>query len=558
MIQSKALSILKTGGSVFLTGEPGSGKTYILNRYIEYLRTKGIEPAITASTGIAATHIGGMTIHSWCGIGIKTKLDKNDLNKITSSQYIVRRILKTKILIIEEISMLTDETLSMVDMVYRAIKQNQRPFGGMQVILSGDFFQLPPVVKKEIENSQTTIIQKPLDHFAYNSLVWKLLNPTICYITEQFRQEDKNFLDLLSAIRKNNINEEHLSHIKTRKVISKTIPNNIPKLYSHNADVDRINNEILSKLSGEEHVYELFSQGPDALVSALKKGCLSPETLCLKVGAAVMFTKNNQKEKFVNGTLGVVEKFDKLSGNPIVKLRSGRRIEVEPMDWTIDENGKIKAKISQLPLRLAWAITIHKSQGMSLEEVVMDLSDVFEFGQGYVALSRIRKLTGLYILGWNDQTFQVNPKILAKDTEFRSASSDTEIKFSKIPIFELQKKQDDFIKACGGKQKSIKSNNTLEETLILWNQGKNIHEIAKIRKFKQGTILDHIERLVSKDKINRTDLSRILTKSLTGSLLNIHETFRRLATDKLSPVYEEYKGIFSYEELRIARLLLKK
>lgn len=558
MIQSQAISILKTGRSVFLTGEPGSGKTYILNRFIEYLLANGIEPAITASTGIAATHIGGMTIHSWSGIGIKAKLDRNDLNKIIKNQRIARRIIRTKILIIEEISMLTSDTLSMVDVVCRSVKQNQKPFGGMQVVLSGDFFQLPPIVKKEINNSQTTIIQNSLNHFAYNSHAWKLLNPTVCYITEQYRQEDKNFLDLLSAIRQNTINKKHLFHIKTRKIINNAIPNDIPKLYSHNADVDRINNEILSKLSGEKHVYRLFSQGPEALIFALKKGCLSPESLCLKVGAAVMFTKNNQKEKFVNGTLGVVEKFDKLSGNPIIKLKNGRHIEVEPMDWTIEENGKIRAMISQLPLRLAWAITVHKSQGMSLEEAVMDLSDVFEFGQGYVALSRVRRLTGLYILGWNDQAFKVNPEVLVKDTEFKNASIDTETKFSKIPISEIQKMQDDFIKSCDGKQKFIKSNNTLEETLLSWNQGKNISEIAKIRGLKEGTILDHTEKLVLKGKINRSDLSRILTKPLSESLPKIHEAFRKLDTDKLSPIFEKFKGSYSYEELRIARLLLKK
>ena len=558
MIQSQAISILKTGRSVFLTGEPGSGKTYILNRFIEYLLANGIEPAITASTGIAATHIGGMTIHSWSGIGIKAKLDRNDLNKIIKNQRIARRIIRTKILIIEEISMLTSDTLSMVDVVCRSVKQNQKPFGGMQVVLSGDFFQLPPIVKKEINNSQTTIIQNSLNHFAYNSHAWKLLNPTVCYITEQYRQEDKNFLDLLSAIRQNTINKKHLFHIKTRKIINNAIPNDIPKLYSHNADVDRINNEILSKLSGEKHVYRLFSQGPEALIFALKKGCLSPESLCLKVGAAVMFTKNNQKEKFVNGTLGVVEKFDKLSGNPIIKLKNGRHIEVEPMDWTIEENGKIRAMISQLPLRLAWAITVHKSQGMSLEEAVMDLSDVFEFGQGYVALSSVRRLTGLYILGWNDQAFKVNPEVLVKDTEFKNASIDTETKFSKIPISEIQKMQDDFIKSCDGKQKFIKSNNTLEETLLSWNQGKNISEIAKIRGLKEGTILDHTEKLVLKGKINRSDLSRILTKPLSESLPKIHEAFRKLDTDKLSPIFEKFKGSYSYEELRIARLLLKK
>ena len=564
MTQSQALSILKTGANVFLTGEPGSGKTHLLNEYIKYLRGHGIEPAITASTGIAATHIGGMTVHSWSGIGIKTKLDKSVLNKIKTSQYLVRRITKAKVLIIEEISMLTGDTLSMIDTVCREIKQNSKPFGGIQIIFAGDFFQLPPVVRREVNtNTQTTILAKSSTLFAFDSVAWKELNPIVCYLTEQHRQEDSDFLNLLSAIRKNVFNNNHLSHIKTRKIDpfdyaqDKSLTN-IPKLFSHNADVDRINNEVLASIPGKQNTFIISVQGPDPLIAALKKGCLSPEILYLKVGASVMFTKNNSKEGFVNGTLGVVDGFDKITGNPIVRIRSGRRIEVEPMDWTIEENGKVRASISQLPLRLAWAITVHKSQGMSLDEAVMDLSQVFEFGQGYVALSRVRRLSGLYILGWNKQTFQVHPEILLKDKEFRLDSNIVEDLYSKISFSELKKRQDDFIRTCDGKQRSTFSEklDTYTETLLLWNEGKTVSQIAKMRKFTEGTILSHIEKLVLKGKINRVDLSHILTPVLKNSLSKIHAMFRELDTDRLSPVFEKFNGVYSYEELRLARLLI--
>ena len=566
MIQSQALSILKTGANVFLTGEPGSGKTHLLNEYIKYLRDHSIEPAITASTGIAATHIGGMTVHSWSGIGIKTRLEKSDLNKIKTSQYIVRRITKAKVLIIEEISMLTDDTLSMVDTVCREIKQNSKPFGGIQVILAGDFFQLPPVIRREVvENTQTTILDKLSSIFAFDSPSWKELNPIVCYLTEQHRQEDGDFLELLSAIRRNVFNNNHLFHIEKRKINpfdlaqNKSLTN-IPKLFSHNADVDRINDEVLSSIPGKQNTFIISVQGPDPLIAVLKKGCLSPEILYLKVGASVMFTKNNPKEGFVNGTLGVVDGFDKITGNPIVKTRNGRKIEVEPMNWSIKENGKIKASISQLPLRLAWAITVHKSQGMSLDEAVMDLSQVFEFGQGYVALSRVRRLTGLFILGWNEQTFQVHPEILAKDKEFRQDSNIIQDLFSKITFSELKKRQDNFIKACEGKPKSSFSEklDTYTETLLLWNEGKNISQIAEMRKFTEGTILSHIEKLILKGKIKQADLSRILTPSLKNSLPKIHAVFNELNTDKLSPVFEKFNGRYSYEELRIARMLMDK
>ncbi|MEK7578701.1 MAG: AAA family ATPase, partial [Patescibacteria group bacterium] len=173
MTQSQALSILKSGANVFLTGEPGSGKTHTVNEYAAYLRARGAEPAITASTGIAATHIGGITIHSWSGIGIKTRLDKYGLNKIASNKRIAKRVQRSKVLIIDEVSMLPPETLSMVDAVCREINHNSEPFGGIQIVLVGDFFQLPPIIKTEAgDNAQTALIEESPARFAYDSPAW--------------------------------------------------------------------------------------------------------------------------------------------------------------------------------------------------------------------------------------------------------------------------------------------------------------------------------------------------------------------------------------------------
>lgn len=188
MTQKETLRIIKTGANVFLTGEPGAGKTYTINKYVSYLREHEINHAITASTGIAATHIGGMTIHSWSGIGIKETLNKYDLDRIASSEYVCRRVRKTKVLIIDEISMLRAETLSMVDAICREIKQNNEPFGGMQVILVGDFFQLPPIEKRNIEQKRAGFIEEKQARFRYESNAWTRLRPVVCYISEQYRQ----------------------------------------------------------------------------------------------------------------------------------------------------------------------------------------------------------------------------------------------------------------------------------------------------------------------------------------------------------------------------------
>lgn len=569
MTQSQALAILKTGKNVFLTGEPGSGKTYAINEYVAYLRSRGIEPAITASTGIAATHIGGMTIHSWSGIGIKTELSKHDLHKIASSQYIARRVRRAKVLIIEEVSMLTPETLSMVDAVYRKIKEIQEPFGGVQVVFVGDFFQLPPVVKRETkDNAQTVLLEKQSARFAYDSSAWIQANPFVCYLTEQYRQDDRDFLALLSAIRRNAFGADHLHHVAMRKTEAQAVPINAPKLFSHNVDVDRINDEVLAKLSAEPRIFPMSWLGPDALVAAMKKGCLSPETLTLKVGAAVMFTKNNPKEGFVNGTLGVIEGFNKTSGYPIVKVGSERQITVEPMDWTVEENGKIRAQITQLPLRLAWAITVHKSQGMTLERAVMDLGRVFEFGQGYVALSRVRRLSDLYILGWNERAFQVHPDVVAKDTTFRAQSTATVDTFTKMGRDKIAALHKQFIVLCGGnivfgdrvglfKKPVATRQQRWEQTLALIRAGKTIAAVAKIRGRTEGTILEHLESLRALGKLPIEDVMH-LARGSEQAIIRIHDAFVQHKTDNLSPIFEKFGGKYSYNELRIARLLRNK
>ncbi|MEK7065079.1 MAG: PIF1 family DEAD/DEAH box helicase [Patescibacteria group bacterium] len=457
MTQAQALAILKTGMNVFLTGEPGAGKTHTINEYAAYLRSREIEPAVTASTGIAATHIGGMTIHSWSGIGIKNKLDKRDIHNINVNKYVTKRVQPAKVLIIDEVSMLSPNTLVMVDTVCRAIKQNPKPFGGLQVIFVGDFFQLPPIVKKDYnESEQTEFLEEPNARFSFDSPAWARAKPIVCYLTEQYRQDDDIFLDLLSSIRHNVFNDSHLVHLAARKVERDSAPENAPKLFSHNVDVDSVNEAMLEKLPNQRRTFKSSSQGHHALVAILQKGCLSPETLYLKIDAAVMFTKNNQREGFVNGTLGKVLGFDADSGLPIVQTRGGGKIEVKKMDWTIEEHGEIRAQISQLPLRLAWAITVHKSQGMSLDEAVVDLSQVFEFGQGYVALSRVRRLSGLHLLGWNDRAFQVHPDVLAKDESFRLESQKIEETFIKISQAELKETHENFITSIGGKDASAR------------------------------------------------------------------------------------------------------
>src|SRR3989344_4212735 len=285
-----------------------------------------------------------------------------------------------------------------------------------------------------------------------------------------------------------------------------------PKLFSHNFNVDRVNDESLGRLTGEQKVFVMTTKGRAVIVEVLKKSCLSPERLELKVGASVMFTKNNPRGGFANGTLGVVQKFDETTGYPIVKARTNEIIRVEPMDWAVEDNGRILATITQLPLRLAWAITVHKSQGMSLDAAIMDLSKVFEYGQGYVALSRVRTLAGVHLLGWNPKAFQVHPMVLAEDERFRSASAAAKVTFTKMDQKELVRMRENFIRGAGGSPDVVEESKRRErqakpkgvtylKTMELWIAAKTIAQIAEIRDLTSGTILGHIEKLFFDEKI---------------------------------------------------------
>ncbi|MEK7584012.1 MAG: helix-turn-helix domain-containing protein [Patescibacteria group bacterium] len=559
MTQETALAILKTGANVFLTGEPGSGKTHTINRYVEYLREHGIEPAITASTGIAATHIGGMTIHSWSGIGIRKSLSKQDLDQLAHNKKAVSRMTRTDILIIEEISMLDASTLSAVEAACRAVRKKSAPFGGMHVILVGDFFQLPPISREG----------EPPARFAYLSPSWQEANLTVCYLSEQHRQDDDRFLTFLTSLRMGNITDESHALLVSRQIrIPATEAHT--KLYSHNLDVDRVNREKLAALPGAETNFQMNTRGQKRFVEQLIKNCLSPELLLLKVGARVMFTKNNFPEGFVNGTLGDVIGFDD-EGRPVVQTRNGKKIHATPMEWTLGDGMQTLAKIIQLPLRLAWAITIHKSQGMTLDAASMDLSDAFEYGQGYVALSRVRSLAGLYLVGYNERALQVHPEILATDATFREQASNAEVLMARLSPEERADLQKKFIIACDGsfdtakvaekrvratRSGKAKKNMTYLATLELFRQSKTIPEIATARGLAESTIAGHIEKLYLDGKLEKSEIMKIVPEWLIEVLPKIHQAFRESKDGKLAPVFAQFAGTYSYSELRLARMLL--
>ncbi|MEK7560443.1 MAG: AAA family ATPase [Patescibacteria group bacterium] len=555
MTQNQALTILKTGKSVFLTGEPGSGKTHTVNRYIAWLREHSIQPAITASTGIAATHIGGMTVHSWSGIGVSTALSPDDLAAIAGRQKVRKRVAAAGVLIIDEVSMLSAATFSMVDLVCRKIRESLIPFGGLQVIVVGDFFQLPPVAP----NGEKA-------PFAYESDAWQRLNPVVCYLGEQHRQDDPVFLSLLGAIRRNACGAAEHATLKQRLCETPNAPENIPRLFPHNADVDRINAGKLAKLPGPAVPFVMEAHGPQDLVEFLKKSCLSPELLELKTRAAVMFTKNSTERQFVNGTLGFVVGFDRATGYPIVRTRERQRLIATPMEWAIEEGGKTRARVAQIPLRLAWAITIHKSQGMSMDAAVMDLAAAFEYGQGYVALSRVRNLAGLYLLGINGRALETHPDVARRDVQFRVQSEKTEEHLRGLSAEDITFRQTQFIRRCGGQVSVARDDShspthpsTYETTRELALKKLSVTQITQHRNLTPGTIISHLEKLVAAKRLDpRHELLHLRPEA--GRFEKIKTAFEAVTIKEgrmaLSPAYEILGGDVTFDELRLARLFL--
>lgn len=431
MNQHTALDILKMGHNVFLTGAAGSGKTHVLEEYLTYLRHNGIIVGVTASTGVAATQINGITINSWSGIGVRSELTEADIFDFLSRAYLRKRFTTTDVLVIDEVSMLSANFLDMLNNLLQTARRSTLPFGGIQVVLVGDFFQLPPVTKEH---------EIP---FAYKADAWKELDLTVCYLSKEYRQDDQVLLHVLHELRDNTISKDSIKTLASR--LYKPLPIPVPRLYTHNANVDAINTRELANIAGVPKVFTMQASGGQHLVDIMVKSCLAPRTLLLKKGAVVMFVKNNFEKGYVNGTVGRVIDFTE-KGIPIIETTEGKWIEPVPAVWEIEEDGEVKASIRQLPLRLAWAITIHKSQGMTLDGAEIDLGRPFVPGMGYVALSRVRNLQGLQLKGLNHKAFAIHQDVVAIDKILRKQSHNAEKEYDSLQWFEIDVQQNIFLR----------------------------------------------------------------------------------------------------------------
>ncbi|WP_201539988.1 AAA family ATPase [Psychrobacter sp. 1044] len=640
MRQSSALDILKTGQNVFLTGSAGSGKTYTLNQYIDYLRARRVPVAVTASTGIAATHMNGTTIHSWSGIGIKDELSDRDLTTLSRKQFLADRLKDTAVLVIDEISMLHAKQLNLVSQVLKHIRKNDKAFGGIQVVVAGDFFQLPPIGSKGETNREK---------FAFMSEAWLDAKFHICYLSEQHRQVSEaangglDLDDILNQIRRQEVTFESIAALEA--TFDQNVDIKRTRLYTHNLNVNSINDKELAALEGEMMRFTATSTGDSKLVETLKKTVRTQDDLVLKVGAKVMFIKNNTELGVSNGTMGELIGFAAVKINddskdssddlieddddsaesetdktvkgkskkaikekpkakkpttqkmPVVRLNSGREVVAEPEEWIIeDETGDVLASYEQVPLCLAWAITIHKSQGMTLDAAEIDLSCTFELGQGYVALSRLKSLAGLQLLGMNDMSLQLDPLARGADKRFLVLSEEADANYAMLDEESMTQAHEKFILKSGGtlsksvidayatlqkkrreqqqaqidkKQKlgnqvSDKSDSTLLATRLLLEESLSIAEISQARQLSQSTIMRHIADLKSQDPSLACDHLRPEDEVMTAvgnayvaiKVANNPNDFNDDGSIKLRPIFDHLKQSIDYNAIRLALIFI--
>lgn len=410
----KIKEAIKAGKNVFVTGSAGTGKSFILNNL-----KKEFNFEVTSTTGMAAVNIGGQTIHAWAGVGICNLPVDAAVKGILKKTNLAKRIRNTKILAIDEISMLDASTFDYLNNVLKVVRACSKPFGGLQVILFGDFFQLPPVEKS--------------NGFCFEAAVWKELNPENILLKKIYRQSDGDFANILNNIRQNNLKNSDLDAFFARNNLEIPADKEILHIFATNEAADNFNTQKFNALNSKpQELYAkdilMKNEEADKIVSSteeaenlsiarkkiwdtLDKYCKAPQKLVLKKGCRVMLLKNLDFEQgLINGSCGVVREISQ--DGVTINFDNGYQKAIKPQEFEYSKDGKLLAKRVQYPLRLAYGITIHKSQGMTLDEVFIDFNRIFEYGQAYVALSRVKSLNGLYLKGFDPRKIMANPKIV--------------------------------------------------------------------------------------------------------------------------------------------------
>ncbi|MGZ3772480.1 MAG: DEAD/DEAH box helicase [Pseudobdellovibrionaceae bacterium] len=394
--QAKALDLLHSGENVFLTGGAGSGKSFLIKHYMKDLDSK--ELPILASTGAAAVLLGGRTFHSFFGLGVMEGGPDATYERVAKDNRLLARLRKVEGVIIDEISMIPGQALMIAEALAQKARGSRLPWGGMRIIAVGDFAQLPPVSP----NGQRD--------WCFLNTAWEQTGFQTVVLSHNQRVSDNFFLNILSDVRHGKVTDQVRNFLDERlRDHDEDHPGT--RLFPRKMQADNFNQKKLEDLNEEEVTIDSIYFGSEKHIEYLMKTAPVPVKLILKLGCRVMFLQNDPQRRWVNGTRGIIT--DIAADKIMVEKDNGREVQVEKTSFAMqDAEGNVMASVIQFPLTLAYATTIHKSQGATLDDLWCDLSSLWEPGHAYVALSRLRTSEGLHLIRWNPRSIIVDPKVL--------------------------------------------------------------------------------------------------------------------------------------------------
>ena len=556
----------KTDMSLFLTGKAGTGKTTFLREVVRYTKKKCI---VLAPTGIAAVNAGAMTIHSFFQFGLGPFVQgviepKFDFRINKSKLELIRHL---QLLIIDEVSMVRADLMDHVDVELRRIRRNSKPFGGVQLLMIGDLQQLPPIAHGG-EDELLRQYYKTL--YFFSSAALKSMKYSCIELKNVYRQTDRHFIDILNHARDCTLTSQDISDLNARYIpgFSPKPEDGYIRLMTHNRQVDYVNETEMEKLGSKPYTFVAAVTG-----TFPEESYPTANSLTLKKGAQVMFIKNDPERRFINGTLGEVKSIDKNS--IAVRLaESGTVIDVEPMEWQniryqFDEESKeISSKqigrFKQYPLKAAWAITVHKSQGLTFDKAIIDVHAAFSPGQAYVALSRCRTLDGLVLSSpvsasvfMRDNAVDAYMNYISRPVEELAFSSCYEyFEYEKKPESEdgapmkkvkVNKEKPKKVNKEELRDDTIKKLSTFECSYKLYNQGNTVEQIAEKRGLNRSTIEGHLARYVASGDIDVHEFVDADTLEKVEAYCEKHPEEKAL-----KPIFEHFDAKIPYSVLRMA------
>ena len=394
--QRDAFNLLLSGENVFLTGAAGSGKSFLVKKFLGQFKKN--EFPVLASTGAAAVLVGGRTFHSFFGLGIMEGGPERVYEKAKKDSRLKKRINQVDGVIIDEISMISGDALDLAEKICRLAKNNDHPFGGLRIIAVGDFAQLPPICKNGPRN------------WCFQHPVWHRVQFQNAFLKTNHRTHDAEFLKVLGDVRVGLVSDRVLEFLND-KIRDHDESDSGIRLFPFRKQSEDFNLKQLYKIDRDAKIFPTLYWGNEGRIEKMKESFPVPQELVLKEGAEVIFTQNDPQKRWINGTQGVVKQIE--DEEIIIEKRSGREVTVDPVSFDLmNAEGEIVMSATQFPLNLGYATTIHKSQGATLDKVWCDLSQLWEPGQAYVALSRLRDSAGLNLIRWSTQSIRADQEVI--------------------------------------------------------------------------------------------------------------------------------------------------